>query len=611
VRQFQLKTIFVVAAVATNWACRTANHPASSEIHSGSEKLSDDFKLHGNLNAFCPNYKVYDPYNSYIMAMYSHLTYVNLKEVLPILTGAKEELVATGPKNSVYGAGFASDKVRFFSSQLPTGIERTMNTERPSRDKHLDLLWTGQPLPLEICQSLSVSLCTSKDGAVQRSCQIPLPKFYRDSAKSGISTPETITEELNILTKVQEYRKKSSNYLEDLRRDFPDLLKKYEPGLRMKYEDRIAVLNKNHQLTTDDKRWDMDVLVDEYAIAKRNCEYWNTVPSIASAKTFSDTQATWIETEDYAVLAFRGTETPLLNGDEGPTTLSNFLGREKDILTDLLFNKIDCFKGASVESGFYWPESKGLVHRGFCEATRATLDWVGARLSSLNHKKKVILTGHSLGGAIATIVYSGMMRGIVDNQENFSKVELGGLYTYGSPRVGNKIFADEFRRMAQRLETPVFRQANYRDIVSRVPYFNYYHVGELHWYPRTGTTWLKNPTKFMPLDPTATTALSDQTLPISASIPAQQLASINESISHFWSLPYISLFEESISGNKEASEQLTDHKIDSYLARLWPGAINSRPGIEGQNGNVQSCSTSEEMRIFTGSDLVDEATLRK
>lgn len=152
--------------------------------------------------------------------------------------------------------------------------------------------------------------------------------------------------------------------------------------------------------------------------------------------------------EEY-VLAFRGTE---------PTELS-------DILADL--NVV--------------PRSSmtyGLVHSGF----RGEVDkfWTALRIHQKDHREKTFyITGHSLGGAMATIATSRF--------EEFTKVEL--LTTFGSPRVGTSKFV-------KHIETPHMRFVNNNDIVTKVPLMimGYKHHGTLQYINFYGnirklTTW--------------------------------------------------------------------------------------------------------------------------
>lgn len=101
-----------------------------------------------------------------------------------------------------------------------------------------------------------------------------------------------------------------------------------------------------------------------------------------------------------ALVAFRGTEADDLS----------------DLATDLNARLVD------------WPESAGRVHAGFARATRALRpaveDWLATAAAE---RRSLLLCGHSLGGAMATLAAS-----------IWAPAEL---VTLGSPRVGDEPFA--------------------------------------------------------------------------------------------------------------------------------------------------------------------------
>jgi triacylglycerol lipase len=100
-----------------------------------------------------------------------------------------------------------------------------------------------------------------------------------------------------------------------------------------------------------------------------------------------------------------------------------------------------------------WLSPSERVHEGFRNAlTEVVVGRITARLSKLPGRS-VWLTGHSLGGALATL--------FADRVPSFS-----GLCTFGSPRVGDAAFADGF---ARRHTGRSFRYVNNRDVVTRVP----------------------------------------------------------------------------------------------------------------------------------------------
>jgi pimeloyl-ACP methyl ester carboxylesterase len=87
------------------------------------------------------------------------------------------------------------------------------------------------------------------------------------------------------------------------------------------------------------------------------------------------------------------------------------------------------------------------------------------------------VTGHSLGGGLATV----MAARILDEMDRGAKFNLKGLYTYGSPRVGNDEFVTRFnaRTAARGVQVVRFRKAN--DVVTAIPgvFMGYKHVGKL------------------------------------------------------------------------------------------------------------------------------------
>jgi len=119
----------------------------------------------------------------------------------------------------------------------------------------------------------------------------------------------------------------------------------------------------------------------------------------------------------------------------------------------------------------------GWVHNGF--QTEVDKIWNEiVRVLDTAKGKKFYITGHSLGGAMATIATSRLAD------------QVDALYTYGSPRVGTRKFVKSF------LHVPHYRHVNNNDIVPKVPfaimgyrhtctprYINYY--GRI----RTATYW--------------------------------------------------------------------------------------------------------------------------
>ena len=146
--------------------------------------------------------------------------------------------------------------------------------------------------------------------------------------------------------------------------------------------------------------------------------------------------------DKFAIVAFRGSEI--------------WKKREsfdlKEVLADLKTN-VDIWLTD-------WQQG-GKVHRGFKEALEEVWPDLLPYIRKLHDKGcKIWITGHSLGGALATLFAS-----------RYGNAQ--GVYTFGSPRVGNEVFNKNF-------EAKIYRIVNNDDIVPRVPPpGKYVHVGEL------------------------------------------------------------------------------------------------------------------------------------
>lgn len=84
-----------------------------------------------------------------------------------------------------------------------------------------------------------------------------------------------------------------------------------------------------------------------------------------------------------------------------------------------------------------------------------------------------MLTGHSLGAALATLM-------AFDILNEFQNYNLKYLTTYGSPRVGNK----EFSSIMNGYDYTSYRVTHYYDIVPHVPeeFMGYTHISNEIWY---------------------------------------------------------------------------------------------------------------------------------
>ncbi|MDH3638859.1 MAG: lipase family protein [Gammaproteobacteria bacterium] len=108
-------------------------------------------------------------------------------------------------------------------------------------------------------------------------------------------------------------------------------------------------------------------------------------------------------------------------------------------------------------------ETVGHVHRSF---KREVDDlWPHIEEALVTNSKTLWFTGHSLGGAMATICAGRRMLSTISSNPR-------ELYTFGSPRVGNK-------RYINHCKVDYTRWVNNNDIVTRVPpaWLEYRHTG--------------------------------------------------------------------------------------------------------------------------------------
>lgn len=104
----------------------------------------------------------------------------------------------------------------------------------------------------------------------------------------------------------------------------------------------------------------------------------------------------------------------------------------------------------------------GWVHKGFSSAYDELLP---EQNKVLNKNKPVVVTGHSLGGATATVAAMDLKaRGY----------DVHSLTTFGCPMVGGDSFAGNFKQA----DIPAFRYVNAWDVVPRVPKGDFQHVGQ-------------------------------------------------------------------------------------------------------------------------------------
>ncbi|MEM1295189.1 MAG: lipase family protein [Verrucomicrobiota bacterium] len=173
--------------------------------------------------------------------------------------------------------------------------------------------------------------------------------------------------------------------------------------------------------------------------------------SLANPFSFAATQGMVLETEERLILVIRGSK-----------------GKE------------DWKLNLQAKQRRVWFDVPGKVHKGFWRALKHIWEPVVVPLMAAagGSRKKVIICGHSLGGAIATLVAARIAK-------KFGLEALASVYTYGQPRVGNAKFASYVN---EQFKGRFHRFVNDRDVVAMIPPAPLYrHVGELYHFDSDGS----------------------------------------------------------------------------------------------------------------------------
>ncbi|KAI8066344.1 Alpha/Beta hydrolase protein [Gongronella butleri] len=195
----------------------------------------------------------------------------------------------------------------------------------------------------------------------------------------------------------------------------------------------------------------------------------------------------WSEVHPFIVVCCKGTT---------PTNYEEFL--------------VDC----TIQRSDARPYLFGAAHQGFYDSIYPTKDApyddrdpYQAILNAIHAKAKayhagvnvqVWVTGHSLGGALSTMLFARWLKSPNDFRAGLT---LRDCYALGSPAVGDATFASEFAshsHLSITRKSSMWRVINQYDIVSRIPvgldnrvaqfasqwdFFNYVHVGNAIYIP--------------------------------------------------------------------------------------------------------------------------------
>ncbi|XP_065880352.1 triacylglycerol lipase OBL1-like isoform X2 [Euphorbia lathyris] len=176
----------------------------------------------------------------------------------------------------------------------------------------------------------------------------------------------------------------------------------------------------------------------------------------------------------------------------------------KSVVTDhWKMECLDCYNFQNdVDISWYQFNGVGKLHRGFTNALglqkHGWPNQVDSETTHLyayyeirrmlkqilqkNQNAKFIVTGHSLGGALA-ILFVGVL---IIHKEDLLLDKIEGVYTFGQPRVGDREFGSFMEKKMKEYDIRYLRYVYCNDIVPRLPYDDstllYKHFGPCLYY---------------------------------------------------------------------------------------------------------------------------------
>ncbi len=155
---------------------------------------------------------------------------------------------------------------------------------------------------------------------------------------------------------------------------------------------------------------------------------------IANASTDAQAFVAYDANKNMALVAFRGTES------------------RADVLADA-----DATLIPRAEYG-------GAVHRGFATQLDSIAQQIDTAVQALQEHApagfRVMVTGHSLGGALAVLYAAGALK---------AGLPVVSTYTFGQPAVGDRPFAERFKAQLEHSNSTLVRFVNNSDIFPHVP----------------------------------------------------------------------------------------------------------------------------------------------
>jgi hypothetical protein len=142
-------------------------------------------------------------------------------------------------------------------------------------------------------------------------------------------------------------------------------------------------------------------------------------------------------------------------------------------IENIQFRKISPYNNSNIEieRGFY--KEYNFIKKNIIENLFL--------LSKKYNTNKLLITGHSSGAALATIM-------AYDILKQYNEYKIAYLFNFGSPRVGNKEFVEDFNNY----NITSYRITHYYDMVPHVPeeFLGYHHISNEIWYNRENLEYI-------------------------------------------------------------------------------------------------------------------------
>jgi hypothetical protein len=170
---------------------------------------------------------------------------------------------------------------------------------------------------------------------------------------------------------------------------------------------------------------------------------------------FKDVCAFIVSSDEFHLLVFRGTKLP------------------QDWMTDLYCTPV------RFEWIFTGGPTIGEIHSGFGHCLADKFGEITQKLSGRDSTLPLVITGHSLGGALAALA------GACFTVLGSSVPGVSSIYTFGQPRIGLHDFCNTYSRI---MSDKLVRFVNKQDLVPRVPFrgWDYSDEGTMIHFDSTG-----------------------------------------------------------------------------------------------------------------------------